>query len=73
MTAPPTAGRLPNRKVYAEAARGDQYTILVRNRLARRVGVVLAVDGRNIISGQKSWLKNNERMYILEPYGEGEF
>jgi len=37
------------------------------------VGLVIAVDGRNIISGGKSWLKNNERMYILEPYGSGEF
>jgi hypothetical protein len=34
---------------------------------------VVAVDGRNIISGAKSWLRNDERMYILEPYGRGEF
>jgi hypothetical protein len=61
------------RRVYAEAVKGDNYTISVRNRLDRRVGVVLAVDGRNIISGKKSWLKNSERMYILEPYGAGEF
>lgn len=60
-------------KVYAEAVRGDNYRIEVRNRLNRRVGLVIAVDGRNIISGAKSWLKNNERMYILEPYGYGEF
>lgn len=58
-------------KVYAEAVKGDQYSIVVRNRLNRRVGIVVAVDGRNIVSGQKSWLKSNERMYILEPYGEG--
>jgi len=61
------------KKVYAEAVKGDQYRIEVRNRLDRRVGLVIAVDGRNIISGGKSWLKNNERMYILEPYGSGEF
>lgn len=60
-------------KVYAEAIKGEQYKIQVKNRLNRRVGVVIAVDGRNIISGAKSWLKNNERMYILEPYGSGEF
>jgi hypothetical protein len=60
-------------KVYAEAIKGDQYRIAVKNRLNRRVGLVIAVDGRNIISGTKSWLKNNERMYILEPYGSGEF
>jgi hypothetical protein len=61
------------RKVYAEAIQGEHYRITVRNRLNRRVGLVVAVDGRNIISGTKSWLKSNERMYILEPYGSGEF
>lgn len=61
------------RKVYAEAVKGDYYRIEVTNRLNRRVGLVIAVDGRNIISGGKSWLKNNERMYILEPYGSGQF
>jgi hypothetical protein len=61
------------RKVYAEAIKGDHYRIEVKNRLNRRVGLVIAVDGRNIISGTKSWLKNSERMYILEPYGSGAF
>jgi hypothetical protein len=61
------------KKVYAEAVKGDHYRIEVRNRLDRRVGLVIAVDGRNIISGEKSWLKRTERMYILEPYGSGEF
>ncbi len=61
------------KKVYAEAVKGDHYRIEVRNRLNRRVGLVIAVDGRNIISGEKSWLKSSERMYILEPYGFGEF
>ncbi len=61
------------RKVYAEAVKGDHYRIEVRNLLNRRIGLVIAVDGRNIISGTKSWLKNSERMYILEPYGWGSF
>ena len=61
------------KKVYAEAVKGDHYRIEVRNRLDRRVGLAIAVDGRNIITGEKSWLKNSERMYILEPYGTGEF
>ena len=60
-------------KVYAEATKGEEYGIVVHNRLDRRVGVVLAVDGRNIISGKQSWLKNNERMYILEPNQTSEF
>ena len=69
----PTAASFPNRRVYAEAVKGDSYSIIVRNLLNRRVGVVVAVDGRNIISGKQSWLRNDERMYILEPYGQGEF
>lgn len=61
------------KKVYAEAVKGDHYRIEVRNKLNRRVGVVVAVDGRNIISGDKSWLRNSERMYVLEAYESGEF
>jgi len=69
----PVKTRRSIKKVYAEAVKGDHYRIEVKNRLDRRVGVVIAVDGRNIISGDRSWLKNSERMYILEPYGSGEF
>jgi hypothetical protein len=61
------------KKVYAEAGRGEHYRIVVRNKLNRRVGVVVAVDGRNIISGQKSWLKNTERMYIIEANSTNEY
>jgi hypothetical protein len=61
------------KKVYAEAVKGDHYRIEVRNKLNRKVGIVIAVDGRNIVSGGKSWQKNSERMYILDPYGSGEF
>jgi hypothetical protein len=69
----PVAAPVPSRKMYAEAVKGDHYNIIVRNLLNRRVGVVVAVDGRNIISGKQSWLRNDERMYILEPYAQGEF
>jgi hypothetical protein len=69
----PAAAQSEHRKVYVEAVQGDHYSIVVRNLLNRRVGLVVAVDGRNIISGKKSWLRNDERMYILEPYAQGEF
>jgi hypothetical protein len=69
----PVSATGKSRKVYAEAVKGDNYRIEVRNLLNRKVGLVIAVDGRNIISGTKSWLKNSERMYILEPYGSGSF
>lgn len=69
----PVAAQSAQQKVYVEAVKGDHYSIAVRNLLNRRVGLVIAVDGRNIISGKQSWLRNDERMYILEPYGRGEF
>lgn len=69
----PVTAEHPVRKAYAEAVKGENYSIVVSNRLGRRIGIVVAVDGRNIISGQKSWLRNSERMYILEPYQSGEF
>jgi len=62
-------GRTHVIKKYLEAKRGENYSIVIRNNTAVRIGVVIAVDGRNIITGKKSFLKNNERMYIVGPYG----
>ncbi len=58
---------------YLEAVKGEKYNIRVSNLSGRRVGVVIAVDGRNIISGQKSGLSRNERMYIIAPNGLNTF
>lgn len=69
----PAANRSGNSRVYAEAVKGESYRIMVRNNLDRRVGVVIAVDGRNILSGGKSWLRNNEQMYVLEPHQTAEY
>lgn len=57
-----------NHRAYLEARKGANYKIRVRNRSNKRVAVVIAVDGRNILTGKKSYLKNNERMYVLGPY-----
>jgi hypothetical protein len=55
-------------KRYLEARKGEQYGVVIRNRTAERIGVVIAVDGRNIISGKQSGLRNSEEMYIVAPY-----
>ena len=55
-------------RAYLEAKDGKSYGIKVKNKSNERIGLVIAVDGRNIISGKKSYLKSNERMYILNPY-----
>jgi len=58
---------------YVEAVKGDRYSLQVTNRSSRRIGVVIAVDGRNIINGKKSGLKRDERMYIVGPYESNTF
>lgn len=54
-------------KAHLEAVRGSEYAIRIRNRSDQRIGIVVAVDGRNIISGDASRLSARERMYVLEP------
>src|SRR4030042_4349873 len=60
-------------KRYLEARRGENYGIVIHNMTPERIGVVIAVDGRNIISGKRSDLKNNEAMYIVNSYEQGEY
>ena len=60
-------------KQYLEARRGKHYGIFIRNMTPERIGVVIAVDGRNIISGKRSDLKHSEAMYIVNSYGHGRY
>ncbi len=52
-------------KMYLEAKKGENYGIIITNNTPERVGVVIAVDGRNIITGKRSDLRSNEAMYIV--------
>jgi hypothetical protein len=65
--APDGSGRL-----YFEARRGARYAIRLSNRSHERLGVVVEVDGLNVISGDRtasSWLGSNPgRMYVLDPW-----
>jgi len=61
----PAPGASGNPRAYAEAVKGARYRLIVHNNLSCRVGLVIAVDGRNIISGGVSDLAPSERMYIL--------
>jgi hypothetical protein len=60
-------------KQYLEAIKGENYGIVIHNTTPERIGVVIAVDGRNIISGKRSNLKSTEAMYIVNSYGSGEY
>ncbi|MCK9420405.1 MAG: hypothetical protein M0R70_13630 [Nitrospirae bacterium] len=55
-------------KKYLEAKKGENYGVMIRNNSPERLGVVIAVDGRNIITGSRSDLRNNETMYIVNAY-----
>lgn len=55
-------------RAFIQASPNERYSLRVVNNSEQRVGLVIAVDGRNIISGKKSWLANHEKMYILNPH-----
>jgi len=63
----------PDNRSYVAARDNERYMIRVHNRSSQRVGLVIAVDGRNIISGSRSHLSPLERMYILGPYQTGKY
>lgn len=64
--APDGSGRL-----YLEARKGGAYDVVLRNRSSERVGVVLVVDGLNVVSGERAEAASSRnRMYILDPWGE---
>jgi hypothetical protein len=60
-------------KKYLEARKGENYGIVIRNNSPERIGVVVAVDGRNIISGKQSDLGSSEDMYIVEGFGRTQY
>jgi hypothetical protein len=60
-------------KNYLEAKKGEKYSLVIRNGWPERIGVVVAVDGRNIISGKRSDLRNTEDMYIVNGHETGRY
>jgi len=53
-------------RFYVEARKGCRYAVLLANRTGERIGVVLAVDGLNAISGARD--TGRGRMYVLDPW-----
>jgi hypothetical protein len=70
---PAKGSREGNWRSYVEARRNSRYGIQVVNNTGRRIGLVVAVDGRNIISGDRSYLSSSERMYVLDPHGSATY
>ncbi len=53
---------------YLEAEKGARYQLRVRNQSGERLGLVIAVDGRNIINGRQSQLARGEPMYVIDAW-----
>src|SRR6266850_4804599 len=53
---------------YFQAFKGRNYSLVLRNNSDRRIGVLIAVGGLNVISGNRSSMSRNESMYVLDPY-----
>lgn len=52
---------------YVEAKQGERYSIKISNTENCRVGLVISVDGLNIITEKKSNNNRHESMYIIRP------
>jgi hypothetical protein len=62
----PVDARDGSMRSYLQAEKGARYQVRVHNTSGERLGLVIAVDGRNIISGAKSELARDEPMYVLD-------
>ena len=55
-------------RLYLQAFKGRAYSLVVHNRSGERVGVLIAVDGLNVVNGERTSLAAGEPMYILGPW-----
>jgi hypothetical protein len=53
---------------YFEAFAGRNYAVVLRNNTARRIGVLLTVDGLNVVNGEITRQSPGEPMYVLGPW-----
>jgi len=66
--APLFVGRDVRDRFYVQAFKGRNYSLSLRNRSGQRIGVLIAVDGLNVVNGERSTLASGEPMYVLGPY-----
>jgi hypothetical protein len=64
--------RWADQRRYFEAFAGRNYSIVLSNKTSRRIGVLVAVDGLNVVNGSKSRLALGEPMYVMDPYERAE-
>jgi hypothetical protein len=66
-------GRTHIIKRYQVAGKNENYGIVIRNNTPVRIGLVVAVDGRNIITGERSNLRSTEEMYVVGSFEQARF
>lgn len=59
-------------RYYFQAFEGQNYSLVIRNNTGRRIGVLIAVDGLNVVNGEKTRLSSGEPMYVLSPWSSAE-
>jgi hypothetical protein len=69
----PVNARDGSLRSYLQAEKGARYQVRVRNTTGQRLGLVIAVDGRNIINGSKSDLARTEPMYVLDAWSTQDY
>lgn len=55
---------------YLQAFAGRSYSLVLKNNTGRRIAVLLAVDGLNVVNGEMSNLRSTEPMYVLDPWAQ---
>jgi hypothetical protein len=74
MAAPLYFARDGSGRYYLEARAGSAYAVRISNHSPERIGVVLAVDGLNAISGERELgpvdPARRGRMYVIDPWGD---
>lgn len=53
---------------YLQAFAGRNYSLVLKNNTGKRVAVVLAVDGLNVLNGEITSLSSREPMYVLDAF-----
>src|SRR5262249_23737227 len=55
-------------RLYFQAFKGRNYSLVLRNNTSERIGVLVSVDGLNVVNGEMTAMQNDEPMYVLDPY-----
>lgn len=58
---------------YIDAIPGERYIIKAINNSNQRIAMAISVDGLNIITGERSFNRPNESMYVLNPRQSASF